>query len=102
MLFFHEVVSFYYNFSTYKKNKKCLWDDISFENGDLETCQRALAQLATPPLASARWRVRSWVEDSLGMCNIPIQKKKKKKRNSDLETCPIPLCCHPIIMLLQN
>ena len=30
--------------------------------------QRALAQLAHPPLISVRWRVRSWVQYPLSVC----------------------------------
>lgn len=36
--------------------------------------QRALAQLAYPPLISVKWRVRSWVQYPLGVCNLPIKK----------------------------
>ena len=41
-------------------------------------CHRALAQLAPPPLASAKWRVRSWVQDLPGTC-ITYQLKIKIK-----------------------
>ena len=49
--------------------------------------QRALAQMASPPLVRARWKVMSWVQDLLGACvtyklfiKIIIKKKRKKKR----------------------
>ena len=51
--------------------------------------QRALAQMASPPLVRARWKVMSWVQDLLGACvtyklfiKIIIKKKGKKKKKA--------------------
>ena len=53
--------------------------------------QRALAQMASPPLVRARWKVMSWVQDLLGACvtyklfiKIIIKKKRKKKEKESL------------------
>ena len=40
--------------------------------------KRALAQLALPPLASAKWRVKSWAQDPLGAC-VTYQSKNEIK-----------------------
>ena len=51
--------------------------------------QRALAQMASPPLVRARWKVMSWVQDLLGACvtyklfiKKIVKKKRKKKKES--------------------
>ncbi len=41
-------------------------------------CQWALAQLVPPPLITATWRVRLWVQNPLGHVWLPNKKKKKK------------------------
>ena len=50
---------------TYKKKKK----------------KRALAQLALPPLASAKWRVKSWAQDPLDAC---VNNKKFSTNITDI------------------
>ena len=49
-----------------------------FSRFGTKSCQWALAQLAPPTLISFRWRMRSWVQNSLSACVIYQSKKNKK------------------------
>ena len=48
-----------------------------FSRFGTKSCQWALAQLAPPTLISFRWRMRSWIQNSLSACVIYQSKKNK-------------------------